>query len=92
MLLASLADWRADVCRKAALELGDLTDATVVRLLLDAAQECAARVSNVSTSLPSRRRVGPPIGVYANRNIFLPLGSNRLQAACPDTRDGAIVA
>ena len=40
VLLASLADWQASTCRKAALDLGELTDPAVVRLLLDAAQEC----------------------------------------------------
>lgn len=40
VLLASLADWHTHLCRKAALELGELTDAAVVRLLLDAADEC----------------------------------------------------
>jgi hypothetical protein len=40
VLLAGLADWRGPVLRRAALELGELTDTAVVRLLLDAAQEC----------------------------------------------------
>ena len=41
VLLASLADWRASVCRKAALELGELTEPDLVRLVLDAAErEC----------------------------------------------------
>jgi len=40
VLLARLADWRPLVLRNAALERGELTDTTVVRLLLDAAQEC----------------------------------------------------
>jgi hypothetical protein len=40
VLLAGLADWRAPVLRRAALELGELTEPAMVRLLLDAAQEC----------------------------------------------------
>lgn len=40
VLLADLADRHGPVLRRAALELGELTDTAVVRLLLDAAQEC----------------------------------------------------
>jgi hypothetical protein len=39
VLLAALADWRAPLLLRVALELGEPTDTAVVRLLLDAAQE-----------------------------------------------------
>ena len=39
VLLAALAEWDARLLRQAALELGELTDPAVTRLLLDAAEE-----------------------------------------------------
>jgi hypothetical protein len=43
VLLAGLADWRADLCRKAALDGDVWISPAITHLLLDATQECTRR-------------------------------------------------
>ena len=59
-LLAELADWSGPVLRRAALEPGELTDTAVVRLLLDAAQECTSRTRSATGAKPRRRGARRP--------------------------------